>query len=179
MTPKAFVDRLADATIGETFNFYRDGRGAELRRTRLRAYLEARAGAPFILVGEAAGHRGACVSGVPFTSERQLSGSSPGEATATIVRSVLLELGRERDVLLWNLVPTHPHARDDHASNRRPTRVEIEAGLPFVAELAHGRRVIAVGRLAHAALGGPYVRHPSHGGAEGFRLGVGAALGQN
>jgi uracil-DNA glycosylase len=179
VTAKALVDRLADATIGETFNFYRDGRGADVRRARLREYLEARAEARFILVGEAAGYRGARVSGLPFTSERQLSGSSPGEATATIVHGVLRALDRERDVLLWNLVPTHPHAPDDHASNRRPTRVEIEAGLPFVGELARARRVVAVGRLAHAALGGSYIRHPSHGGAKAFRLGVGAALGQN
>ena len=179
MTPKALVDRLAGATIGETFNFYREGAGAELRRDRLRGYLEARAGAAFIVVGEAAGYRGARVSGVPFPSERQLSGSRPAEAAATIVHRVLRELDCEGDVLLWNVVPTHPHRRDDHASNRRPTRAEVETGLSFVAELARGRRVVAVGRLAQAALGGPYVRHPSHGGAAAFRLGLRAALGQN
>jgi uracil-DNA glycosylase len=179
MTPTALVERLARAAIGETFNFYREGPGAELRRARLRAHLESRAEAPFILVGEAAGYRGARVSGVPFTSERQLSGSSPGEATATIVHHVLGELGVTEDVLLWNLVPTHPHLRNDHASNRRPTRCEVDAGRPFLEELLRGRRVVAVGRLAHAALGGTYVRHPSHGGAVAFHVGVSAALGQN
>ena len=179
MTPNALVDRLAEATIGETFNFYREGGGAELRRARLRAHLEARADAPFVLVGEAAGYRGARVSGVPFTSERQLSGAGPCEATATIVHRVLRELDHERDVLLWNVVPTHPHMAGDHASNRCPTRAELEAGLPFAAALARGRRLVAVGRLAHAALGGPYVRHPSHGGAVAFRLGLAAVLGQN
>jgi uracil-DNA glycosylase len=179
MTPKALVDRLAHARIGETFNFYREGRGAALRRARLRAYLESRTGAPFVFVGEAAGYRGARVSGVPFTSERQLSGSSPAEATATIVHGVLRDLGVEEEVLLWNLVPTHPHPRGDHASNRRPTRREIEAARPFLEELARGRRVIGVGRLAHAVLGGTYVRHPSHGGAVAFRVGVSAALNQN
>jgi hypothetical protein len=29
-----------------------------------------------------------------------------------------------------------------------------------------------VGRLAHAALGGRHVRHPSHGGARAFRSGL-------
>ena len=38
--------------------------------------------------------------------------------------------------------------------------------------LARGRRVVPVGRLAHAALGGRYIRHPSHGGAAGFRAGL-------
>jgi hypothetical protein len=36
--------------------------------------------------------------------------------------------------------------------------------------------VIAVGRIAHARLGGPYVRHPAHGGAAAFRAGLEAAL---
>ena len=179
MTAKAFVDRLARARIGETFNFYGDGEGAELRRGRLRAYLEARGGARFLVVGEAAGYRGARVSGLAFTSERQVSGTGPAEASATIVQRVLRELDLEDDVVLWNLVPTHPHARGVPASNRRPTAGEIEAARPFLAELARGRRVVAVGRLAHAALGGPYVRHPSHGGARAFRAGLFLAVGQN
>ena len=68
--PARFVAALAGATIGETFNFYRDGEGAPVRRERLRRYLEARWSAPILLVGEAAGFRGARVSGIPFTSER-------------------------------------------------------------------------------------------------------------
>ncbi|MEX2465175.1 MAG: hypothetical protein WD428_04775, partial [Gaiellaceae bacterium] len=65
-----FVKRLAAARIGATFNFYRAGEGAPVRRERLAAYLEEHAGAAWILVGEAAGYRGARVSGIPFTSER-------------------------------------------------------------------------------------------------------------
>jgi uracil-DNA glycosylase len=166
------VERLARARIGTTFNFYRDGAGAALRRERLAAYLERRAGARYLLVGEAAGYRGARVSGVPFTSERQLSGRAPGEASATIVHRVLAELGVEQDVLLWNLVPTHPHRPGRPASNRAPTRVEVDAAAPFLAELARGRDVVPVGRLAGARLGGRYVRHPSHGGAAAFRAGL-------
>jgi uracil-DNA glycosylase len=86
---------------------------------------------------------------------------------------VLAELGVEDDVLLWNVVPTHPGTA---RSNRRPTRAEIEAGLPFLTELVRGRHAVAVGRVAHAALGGQYVRHPSHGGAAAFREGVRLAL---
>lgn len=122
-----------------------------------------------ILVGEAAGYRGARVSGLPFTSERQLTGAGPAEATATIVHCVLAELGLEEQVLLWNVVPTHPGTS---TSNRRPTRAEVDAGVPFLRELANRRRAIAVGRLAQAVLGAPYVRHPSHGGAADFRAGL-------
>ena len=116
------------------------------------------------------------MSGVPFTSERQLSGSGPAEASATIVQRVLAELCLERVVVLWNLVPTHPHRPDDPDSNRAPTRAEIAGARCFLDELASGRRVIALGRLAERELGAPYVRHPSHGGAAAFRRGLIAAL---
>jgi uracil-DNA glycosylase len=160
------VDRLALARIGATHNQYAD---SELRRSRLREYLAMRADAAFVLVGEAAGYRGARVSGVPFTSERQLSGTGPAEATATIVHCVLAELGIEDEVLLWNVVPTHPGTA---ASNRRPTRAEVAASRPFLDELTAGRRVVAVGRLAAEVLDAPYVRHPSHGGAVAFAEGL-------
>jgi uracil-DNA glycosylase len=170
--PAAFVARLAAAEIGATFNFYREGTGAEVRRRRLAAYLDSRRDAGILLVGEAAGYRGARMSGIPFTSERQVSGDAPGEATATIVHRVLGELGLLADVLLWNLVPTHPHRLGDPDSNRPPASTEVEAGEPFLAELAHSRRVVPVGRIAHVRLGGTYVRHPAHGGAAGFRAGL-------
>jgi hypothetical protein len=82
---------------------------------------------------------------------------------------VLAELGIEHDVLLWNVVPTHPGTE---TSNRRPTRTEVEAALPLLWGLTVDRRVIPVGRLAHAVLGDPYVRHPSHGGAHAFAVGI-------
>ena len=167
-----FVRRLAEARIGATFNFYAEGAGAEVRRARLTDYLESRSAASILLVGEAAGYRGARVSGLPFTSERQLTGAGPTEATATIVQGALADLGLAEAMLLWNVVPTHPHRPGEPASNRAPGRLEVAAGLPFVDELAAGRRVVAVGRLAERALGVPYVRHPSRGGATAFRAGL-------
>jgi uracil-DNA glycosylase len=165
-----FVERLAAARIGTTFNQYAD---SELRRVRLERYLHERRRARLLLVGEAAGYRGARVSGIPFTSERQLSGGGPAEATATIVHRTLAELDIEGDVLLWNLVPTHPGTA---RSNRPPTRAEVDQSDTFLRELAVGRRVVAIGRLAQARLGGPYVRHPSHGGAAIFRAGLAETL---
>lgn len=169
MRMEELIERLRRARIGATYNFYRDGQGAAVRRERLLAYLAARVDASLLLVGEAPGFRGARVSGVPFTSERQLTGSGPAEATATIVRRTLAELGLEEETLCWNVVPTHPGTA---SSNRPPSRAEIEAGLPFVRELARGRRVLAVGRCAEAALSVSYIRHPSHGGAQAFRDGL-------
>jgi uracil-DNA glycosylase len=167
MQAQKFVNRLAAAQIGATFNFYRDGEGAGLRRERLRTYLDENAEAELLLVGEAPGWRGTRISGIPFTSERQLTGSGPGEATATIVRRALAELDLE--ALCWNVVPTHPGSA---TTNRRPTACEVAASRPFLEELARGRRVIAVGRLAERITGAPYVRHPSHGGGTAFRRGL-------
>lgn len=167
MWSEDFVRDLAAARIGTTFNFYREGRGAKLRRDRLTAYLNEKAEAPLLLVGEAAGYSGARISGIPFTSERQLTGTGPAEATATIVQHVLSEL--QLDALCWNVVPTHPGTS---TSNRRPTRAEVVEAAPFLDELMNNRHVIAVGRLAASATGAPYVRHPSHGGASAFRTGL-------
>jgi uracil-DNA glycosylase family 4 len=165
------VERLARARIGATYNQYG---GCRLRCERLLAYLESRWAAPVVLVGEAAGYRGARISGIPFTSERQLTGAGPAEPTATILHRVLGELGVEHEVLLWNVVPTHPGSV---CSNRAPTRREVDASRPYLFEITRGRRCIAVGRLAESVLGAPYVRHPSHGGAEAFRRGLLELLG--
>ena len=166
MRPSSLVSRLAEAQIGSTYNQYAC---SALLRRRLADYLELRAEAPVLLVGEAAGYRGARVSGVPFTSERQLTGAGPAEASATIVHRVLAELGLDSQVLLWNVVPTHPGTS---CSNRRPTKAEVAASRPFLGELAGSRQVVAVGRLAQAELGTPYVRHPAHGGGAEFHAGL-------
>ena len=160
------VERLAATEIGKTYNQYA---ASPLLRGRLGAYLAGNACARVVLVGEAAGYRGARVSGIPFTSERQLTGSGPAEATATIVHRALARLGVEDEVLLWNVVPTHPGTE---TSNRRPTRAEVDAAAPFLRDLTRGRIPIAVGRLAAAVLDVPYVRHPSHGGAAAFEAGL-------
>jgi uracil-DNA glycosylase len=160
------VEGLARARIGGTYNQYAR---SELRRARLREYLTTQAHAHTILVGEAAGYRGARISGIPFTSERQLTGCGPAEASATIVHRVLRELEIEDDVLLWNVVPTHPGTA---VSNRRPTRAEVRCARSFLDVLTRGRRVVAVGRLAAETLDAPYIRHPSHGGAAAFAAGL-------
>lgn len=129
MTTDAFVARLAAADFAEACNFYREEPGAPVRRRRLREYLIARAAASILLVGEAPGYRGARISGIPFTSERQLTGSGPAEATATIVHRVLAELDVEHDVLLWNVLPAHPHlpGRPGRIAGR-PVRRSRQAG---------------------------------------------------
>ena len=95
-------------------------------------------------------------------------GSGPAEATATIVQRVLAELGLAEQVLLWNVVPTHPGTPTlEPAADARPRSAP---GRAFADELARGRRVIA--RRARRARGARRRRTcaiPSHGGAAEFR----------
>jgi hypothetical protein len=186
---------LAAADIGSTFNFLRDddpaldvAGGAAIRRANLDHYLEARSGAAIVGLGEAAGYAGARWSGIAFTSERTLAGwGAPyagthappkvwTEQAATIVHRVLGGLDVEEDVLLWNTVPTHPHAPGRPLTNRTPTAGERAAGVEFARRLVQLVRpavVVAIGRIAeHDVPGARYVRHPSNGGAAGFEDGM-------
>jgi hypothetical protein len=193
---------LAAANIGTTFNQFRDTGpddvpdGAAIRLANLRHYLDERAGADVLAVGEAAGYQGMRWSGIAFTSEADLlrwgdpfrrSSRRPRpwkEPSGTIVHGVLVELDAETRVVLWNTVPTHPYLPGRPLSNRRPTRAEIAAGATFVEgliEILQPRQLIGVGRIAAAVLGerAIYVRHPAQAGATAFRLGMRAALGRS
>src|SRR4051812_8798072 len=66
----SFVEELAAAEIGATFNFYREGPRAALLRERLAAYLDARRHARLLLVGEAPGYRGGGGHGPPLPPGR-------------------------------------------------------------------------------------------------------------
>ena len=170
-----FVAELAGARVGAARNVYR-GRGGPARRRRLVAYLLARASAPLLLVGEALGHRGGARTGLPFTCERDLLGAGEVEVTARLVQRALGDLGVADRVLLWNVVPAHPHRPGQPHSNRPPTSAEVRAGLPFARRLAIGRVVVGVGRWAATALCVPYLGHPSHGGAAAFTAGLRALV---
>lgn len=194
------VADLAGVRLGRTFNQYAESGGDDcgphaplIRRENLRRHLHARRDAPVVAVAEAAGWRGARYSGLVLVSERQLVEGGPyrrssrhprgwSEPSATIVQSALAAGGWTDSVLLWNLVPTHPAGGGAH-SNRRPTRAEMEAGAGILRSLlgiVRPRHVVAIGRLAAAALGDgvPCVRHPANGGATACRTGLGALLSE-
>lgn len=120
------VASLAAESLRDVRNPYSPGNeGNELRARRLTEYLRDKRSASLILVGEAPGYLGAAISGIPFTSERQITGSGPAESTATIVHAALRDFGIASEVLLWNLFPLHPHRPGQPSSNRAPTAVEI------------------------------------------------------
>jgi uracil-DNA glycosylase len=195
----ALLADLSRATIGTTFNQFRDAGPDDLanapliRMANLRHYLDERSAADVVAVGEAAGYQGMRWSGIAFTSEfdllrwggayrRSSRRQRPWkEPSGTIVHGVLDELGAERRVILWNTVPTHPHEPGKALSNRRPTRGEVATGQVFVdrlIEIVKPRLLVGVGRIAAAALGerGVYVRHPAQSGATAFRSGMRALL---
>jgi len=192
------LEDLAEARIGRTFNQFRDlgpddvPDAPALRRANLRHYLLERREADIVAVGEAAGYQGMRWSGIAFTSERDLvRWGDPyrptcktrvwSEPSGTIVHGVLGRMGAEPRVILWNMVPTHPHQPGKLLSNRRPTAAEIAGGRELTErflEMARPRVLIAVGRIAFASLGGRgrYVRHPANAGATRFRNEMTAVL---
>ena len=173
------MDLVTTITVAGALNIYdetssraagdRPGAASE-RGAALRRYLLHHWSAPVVLVGEAPGRHGARLTGLPFTSPRQLTGSGPDEATARCVQRVLAELGMADRVLLWNAsVLFGP-------DNRDPTRRELDACAPALDRVCRGRRVLAVGRHAERATGATYLRHPSHGGSTRFATGLREAL---
>lgn len=173
------------------------GQPARTRRANLRRYLERMAGRTprILLVGEAAGHRGCRLTGIPFTSEAILHQGVPayglfghdngyaltaerdrvvGEQTATIVWELLQ---KHRPLpLLWNALPFHPFRLGHPWSNRTPRVGELSLGQPFLHLLLDHfpiETVVAVGNKADDALSrwnifAHKVRHPSHGGKVQF-----------
>ncbi|HEY9288678.1 MAG TPA: uracil-DNA glycosylase [Candidatus Dormibacteraeota bacterium] len=195
---EALLSELSRATIGATFNQFRDAGpddepgASEIRLNNARHYLRQRLGADVIALGEAAGYQGMRWSGIAFTSEFDLlrwgapyqrSSRRPRpwkEPSGTIVHGILDELGAEQRVILWNTVPTHPHAPGLPLSNRRPTSAEVIEGRRYaerLIELINPRLLVGVGRIACAAFPeARYVRHPAQSGATAFRAGMRTAL---
>ncbi len=174
--------------------------GAAVRRRNLRVYLEAFAGAQFMLVGEAAGYAGSRFTGIAFICEAQLVGARALSWTQgrELARSSTAErpwversaqivwaaLGERRDCLLWNAFPWHPFGARGPLSNRHPGRA-LPAGLKVLRcmlAMFPAARPVAVGLTAKRALDSlglraPMLRHPSHGGKGEFVAGLAALTG--
>jgi hypothetical protein len=171
--------------------------------TNLGVYLSALCALPFsghLLVGEAPGHKGCALTGIPFTSQLVLASSAhpfiailrrslPGggsstESTGTIVWEHLLSCAVVP--AFWNAFPFHPHKPANTNSNRRPTKAEVVSGrhfLQLVIRILCPHTIVAVGRTAAAAvlshtlchLKFAAVRHPSFGGKAEFLTGITSA----
>jgi hypothetical protein len=168
-----------------------------LRRGNLLRYLDLMAaiGPRVLLLAEAPGYRGMTVSGIPFTSARELA-ARPGlitglpegdgfavpehpdaawESSSGIVWRAL-STWRGPLPLLGGVYPNHPFVRGDRLTNRAPRPAEVRAGAPVALALAEAfdiEVVAAVGRKAQGAMAAagvdaPALRHPAQGGASIF-----------
>lgn len=165
-----------------------------LRRENLQRYLckMRELGPRVLLVGEAPGHKGCGLTGIPFSSERLLAehpffsefqtatdpASLASESSATIVWEGIT--GLSNPPLLWNAFPFHPFKGEDLRSNRAPNREELMVGKRVLKRLIQVfpiRTYIAVGQKAALQLEQmeiPFhpVRHPSFGGKKDFLEGL-------
>ena len=148
-----------------------------------------------ILIGEAAGFRGARFTGVPFTSEKLLVDQAIPrvehpkgerittrhipwkEPSATIVWEELHKHQIADRTILFNAVPWHPEGKDGPLTNRAPNADEKKAGqacLSLFFELFPELPVMALGNIASESLNRlsiehTKIRHPANGGAPLFR----------
>ena len=143
--------------------------GAGMRCRNIAKYYQRRAGAKVLLVSQAPGYLGARWSGIPLTDTESVASGRLGEdyefsLVRTEPSSQAVHEGlatRWSDVLLWSAVPWHP-AGGCLDSNRKPSRIEVSAGIEVLEYLlAHGefRAVAAVGDVASGALDKLRVRH--------------------
>ena len=191
----------------DVFNQYRENipgldipRSASIRAKNLELYLNVMKDSPILLLGEAAGYKGARFSGVPMLSERQIveKGISElshlplkrtstrarpfSEPTATIVRRALRDYPVK--VIIWNLFPLHPHKPHQYLSNRSLRKQERILGLKFLLEflkIIKPEFIIACGKIAENALREAGidafpVRHPANGGKRKFLKGLEEAM---
>lgn len=195
----ALLLRLAQTSGGtRLFNPFADPRLA----ANMRHYLLYLAQAPvrLAMIGEAAGHRGCALTGMPFTSPETLATNTnpffashravmywQGDVFEQSGRYVWGTVDRHGVVpLLWNALPLHPHLPGKPRSNRTPTTSELEMGKPFLAEVLDiftPAMLVAVGRKAEQSLTALFpglsfhtVRHPAMGGSTLFRSQMDALL---
>ncbi len=168
--------------------------------TNLRYYLEAMLqvdeNPKILLVGEAPGHKGCKLTGIPFSSGEIFSRFEhpllqklgqqvkikdlAGENTATMVWDYLTQ--RNITPLFWNSFPFHPHHTNNPFSNRAPNSQEIQQGIAYLQSLAKiykpdiiagiGHKGSKCARLAFPNQDITSIRHPSFGGKRDFISGM-------
>ena len=192
MTINQFINNLSSVEDNEVLtNQYKNSVIAK----NLAVYLSYMEKNPpkHLFVGEAAGHLGCALSGIPFTDEYRLtsaekngclpllssdyaiiSDESHRENSATLIWNVFSELSFYP--FLWNIVPFHPHNANDQKSNRTPTQSEVRQYSCFIEDILNlfptidrENGVFAIGRKSEARLlamgkNVTYIRHQSRGG---------------
>ncbi len=197
---EAFVLRLSRCRSTATLH---NPYTAAALRDNLTLYLQHMAqqrGERVLLVGEAPGHAGCRLTGIPFTCGAVIEDSAHPLMRRLRGQVVVQETRNETSAravwdglealkitpLLWNAVPFHPHLRGRPESNRKPNAAELRAGLEHlqaVIQMHRPDRCIGVGRCGEQALKEVctgrdivYVRHPARGGQARFLAGLRAVF---
>lgn len=201
---KDFIEYLGEISTNENAENLYAGNSLEskIRRNNLSVYLTLmqKLSPTVLLVGEAPGHRGCKLTGIPFTSERILNkenyfgvlGEEKGyeyinsidklqtEASAAFVWN---ELKKYRELpVMWNIYPFHPFPSLKPNENRSPSSTEIKTGKEILIKLIklfEVKKIGAIGRLSESGINSlklnvkvQYVRHPSFGGQTLFAKGL-------
>lgn len=186
-----FLHHLSQRKSSESvFNQYEDPRILNNLRIYFQ-YLINHGHGP-LMIGEAPGHRGCRLTGIPFTSTNQIFFSEhqifkqninelflsekSSEATATIVWEKIKP--ETLFPVFWNSFPFHPSDNGKPRSNRPPTSGEVEEGatyLRMLLKIFEAKKIYAIGGTAKRSLKKifsdvdvVYIRHPSRGGKKDF-----------
>lgn len=197
-----FVEKLSMLSPPDemSLNIYMgDSKEAVVRREFLRYYLNEmkKLNPTRIFIGEAPGHNGCFITGVPFTDENTivnnpffigikeilLDKTPQSEKTASIIWERLSNIPKEDYPLMWNIYPFHPsnvdssHYLSTERNNRKPNGRECLLGKQVLENLLNCFNIqeyYAIGCRARDTLKSKYVnieyiRHPSFGGINSFR----------
>lgn len=195
-----FTDSLRKRKQSSTvFNPYLDKNLANNLELYLRL-IKSQKSVDVLLVGEAPGHLGCKLTGIPFTSgEAVMKIEHPilqklrsrihldqvtSETTANIAWEFLST--KNSNPLFWNSFPFHPHPSGNLEVNRTPSNAEVSEGVKYLQEIYRifkPGKVIGLGRkgercakIAFPELDIPYVRHPARGGKSHFMSGLDVIL---
>ncbi len=197
-----FIEKLSKQIVSEeTTNLYfGNSIESEIRRENLRLYLNKmfKIKPTKLLLGEAPGYKGCGITGIAFTSEKNLTKNEfykeqgfkcinkhpklESELSATIVWNELENYSNKP--LIWNIFPFHPHTKTNKRKNRTPNKSELEIGKEYLTELLkifEIKKIIALGRKPESKIKDfeyeyVYVRHPANRGKKDFVSGIKAEL---
>jgi hypothetical protein len=203
-TIEKFIAELENenlSEIGFSENLYAgNSRESRIRKQNLLTYLvKMKSLNPkFLLLGEAPGHKGCRLTGIPFTSEKILANhpffknlnfqfindNLESEQSATIVWNLLQNC--DNKPLIWNIFPFHPYDGLNQNTNRTPNQNELEIGkkyLLILLDIFKINLIAAVGRkpeskLKEIGIQYQYVRHPANGGKNKFVIGINKLMNQ-
>ncbi len=195
-TIEEFIEELRKQKNTDTVtNPYLEKKVAENLNKYIKAMMNIE-GERILLVGEAPGHKGCKITGIPFTSGRIFENIDhpllknlkndlylskiESENTATIVWKYLAT--KNNTPLFWNSYPFHPHPNNILDKNRTPNNDEINKGIYFLKAIKHiykptiiagiGNSGVECAQRAFPDMKIDYIRHPSFGGKSDFIKGM-------